>query len=125
MVWWALGALLVLSGLISWFLTPVVLRYCRKYRTFDTFDARKLHTRLVPRLGGVAIFSAVSLGLFAALLLTYYTGLFHMPVFESRLVPAIYVGLCGFFFIGFADDLRSLPALPRLLAQIAVATGTV
>lgn len=124
MEWWALGALFVFSGLISWFLTPAVLRYCRAHRTFDTFDERKLHTRLVPRLGGVAIFSAVSLGLFAALLLTY-AGRLHMPIFESRLVPAIYVGLCGFFFIGFADDLRSLPALPRLLGQIIVATGTV
>jgi len=124
MVWWALGALCVLSGLISWFVTPAVLRYCRKYRTFDTFDARKLHTRLVPRLGGVAIFVAVSLGLFAALL-TSYAGWISMPVFESRLVPAIYVGLCGFFFIGFFDDLKPLPALPRLAGQIVVATGAV
>ena len=71
MVWWALGALLVLSGLISWFLTPVVLGYARRHRAFDTFDERKLHTRRVPRLGGVAIFSAVSLGLCAARLASY------------------------------------------------------
>ena len=51
MVWWALGALLVLSAAISWFLTPVVLRLARKNRAFDTFDARKVHTRRVPRLG--------------------------------------------------------------------------
>jgi UDP-GlcNAc:undecaprenyl-phosphate/decaprenyl-phosphate GlcNAc-1-phosphate transferase len=124
MVWWALGALGVFSGLISWFLTPAVLAYCRRHRTFDTFDARKLHTRRVPRLGGVAIFCAVSLGLLLALLGSY-AGWITMPVFESRLVPAIYVGLCGFFFIGFFDDLKPLPALPRLLAQILVATATV
>lgn len=124
MVWWALAALAALSGAISWFLTPWVLRLARRYRSFDTFDERKVHTRRVPRLGGVAIFAAVSLGLLAALLLAY-SDLVRMPAFESRLVPAIYVGLCGFFFIGFADDLRPLPALPRLLGQVVVATATV
>jgi UDP-GlcNAc:undecaprenyl-phosphate GlcNAc-1-phosphate transferase len=124
MEWWALGALVVLSGAISWFLTPVVLRLCRQYRTFDAFDARKVHTRRVPRLGGVAIFCAVSLGLMAAQLAAAFD-LVEMPIFESSLMPAIYVGLCGFFFIGFADDLRSLPALPRLFAQIVASVVTV
>jgi len=124
MAWWALGALLLLSAAISWFLTPLVLRLARRYRTFDTFDPRKIHTRRVPRLGGVAIFCAVSIGLLIALLASY-GGWLHMQAFESTLVPAIYVGLCGFFFIGFFDDLRSLPALPRLIAQLVVATATV
>jgi UDP-GlcNAc:undecaprenyl-phosphate GlcNAc-1-phosphate transferase len=78
----------------------------------------------VPRLGGVAIFTAVSIGMLLALVATY-AGAMDMQMFESTLMPAIYVGLCGFFFIGFFDDLRSLPALPRLVAQVAVATGTV
>ncbi|MDQ3023945.1 MAG: undecaprenyl/decaprenyl-phosphate alpha-N-acetylglucosaminyl 1-phosphate transferase [bacterium] len=124
MEWWALAALLLLSGATSWVLTPVVLRLCRQYRTFDTFDERKVHTRRVPRLGGVAIFCAVSLGLMAAQMAAAFE-LVEMPIFESSLMPAIYIGLCGFFFIGFADDLSSLPALPRLFAQLVAATVTV
>ena len=44
-----------------------------------------------------------------------------LPLQEARLVPVIYLGLCGFFLIGFVDDIRSLPPLPRLVAQLVVA----
>jgi UDP-GlcNAc:undecaprenyl-phosphate/decaprenyl-phosphate GlcNAc-1-phosphate transferase len=124
MAWWALTGLFALAAGISGALTPLVLRLCRKLRVFDAPGARKVHTRRVPRLGGVAIFVALSLGLCVALLLAM-AEVIAMPFMESRVVPAIYVGLCGFFFIGFFDDLHSLPALPRLLGQIGVSIAAV
>jgi UDP-GlcNAc:undecaprenyl-phosphate GlcNAc-1-phosphate transferase len=39
--------------------------------------------------------------------------------------PAIYVGLACFFLIGFFDDLKSIPAVPRLLMQFGAAGLTV
>lgn len=120
MPFWAVAALLMLAAALSWVSTPLVLRFARRHRAFDPPDARKIHTRQVPRLGGVPVFIALSLTLTIGLLLAQY-GLINLPLYQSRLIPAIYLGLCGFFFIGFFDDLRSLPALPRLLAQIGVA----
>src|SRR5687767_8212827 len=116
---WAYLALVSVCALISLIVTPMVLRFARRNRAFDVPDQRKIHTRQIPRLGGVAIFTAVSLGLVAALLAVQFD-LFAMGLNQSMLVLTIYIGLCGFFFIGFFDDLRSLPALPRLLAQLGI-----
>jgi UDP-GlcNAc:undecaprenyl-phosphate GlcNAc-1-phosphate transferase len=44
---------------------------------------------------------------------------------QIRLLPAVYIGLCGYFAIGFVDDLRSLPAWPRLAGQVAIAFAVV
>lgn len=105
-------------------LTPAVLRVCRRHGAFDPPDARKIHKRSIPRMGGVALFSAISLGLTAAVVGAFLDR-FSLEVSQSALVPPIYVGLCGFFFIGFFDDIKSIPALPRLLAQLAVASSVV
>ncbi|MCC7478819.1 undecaprenyl/decaprenyl-phosphate alpha-N-acetylglucosaminyl 1-phosphate transferase [bacterium] len=98
-----------------------MLRVCRRHGAFDPPDARKIHKRSIPRMGGVALFSAISLGLTAAVIGAMLDW-FNLELGQSALVPPIYVGLCGFFFIGFFDDIKSIPAVPRLLAQLAVAT---
>jgi UDP-N-acetylmuramyl pentapeptide phosphotransferase/UDP-N-acetylglucosamine-1-phosphate transferase len=116
--------MLLLALLLTALLTPGVIRLCRRYKTYDKPGARKVHHRSVPRLGGVAIFIALSLGMTAAVF-AVLGGFVELPPEYSRLLPVIYLGLCGFFFIGFWDDLRSLPAWPRLLAQIAVAAAVV
>lgn len=116
--------LLLLALVISAVGTPAVIRLCRINRAFDKPDARKVHRRDIPRLGGVAIFVALTVGMVAAIF-AVLGGIVDLPPQYSRLVPTIYLGLTGFFFIGFFDDLRSLPALPRLLAQLGVAALTV
>jgi UDP-GlcNAc:undecaprenyl-phosphate GlcNAc-1-phosphate transferase len=124
MPWLAHLGLLLLSWSAASVLTPVVVRFCERSRAFDQPDERKLHNRCVGRLGGVAIFAALSLGLTAAV---YAVMSNQLDVFveQARLIPVLYLGLCGFFFIGFLDDLHSIPALWRLLAQFAVATAVV
>jgi UDP-GlcNAc:undecaprenyl-phosphate GlcNAc-1-phosphate transferase len=94
------------------------------HNAFDEPGSRKIHARSVPRLGGVAIFIAVSLGM-ALAGLGVILGWLTIDDKQIRLLPAVYIGLCGFFAIGFVDDLRSLPALPRLAGQLAVALAVV
>lgn len=116
--------LLLLALVLAAAITPGVIRLCRNYKVYDKPGARKVHHRSVPRLGGVAIFIALSLGMTAAVF-AVLGGFVDLPPQYARLVPTIYLGLCGFFFIGFWDDLRSLPAWPRLIAQFVVATTVV
>ena len=117
----ALGVLALVASLV---VTPNVIRLCEQYNVMDKPDARKVHCRGVPRLGGVAIFVAITLGLAAASLLVTQ-GRLDLPVTQAEIIPVVYLGFCGFFLIGFLDDLLSLPVAPRLLAQIAVATAVV
>jgi UDP-GlcNAc:undecaprenyl-phosphate GlcNAc-1-phosphate transferase len=120
----AVFALTALSAALSQLLTPLILRYALRKRVFDAPGERKVHTRRVPRLGGVAVFAAVSIGLTAAMY-GAVLGLYSLDRLYTGLILWIYLGLCGFFFIGFFDDIRSLPALSRLLGQLFVATAVV
>lgn len=113
--------LVAIAAIISAATTPVVIRLCQQYKVLDTPGQRKIHRHSIPRLGGAAVFVAISLSMTAAVygILGEYVGL---PEDQLKLIPLIYGGLIGFFFIGFVDDVRSLPALPRLAAQVLVAT---
>jgi UDP-GlcNAc:undecaprenyl-phosphate GlcNAc-1-phosphate transferase len=53
--------------------------------------------------------------------LSVVQGWIELTEHQADLLAAIYLGLIGFFLIGFLDDLRSLPARPRLIAQFFVA----
>ncbi len=113
--------LVALAAIISAAVTPVVIKLCQKYKVLDAPGQRKIHAHGIPRLGGAAVFVAISVSMTAAVygILGEYVGL---PDEQLRLIPLIYGGLCGFFCIGFVDDVRSLPALPRLVAQLIVAS---
>jgi UDP-GlcNAc:undecaprenyl-phosphate GlcNAc-1-phosphate transferase len=118
------AGLLFISMAVSAMITPLVVRLCCSYKLLDMPGARKVHDHGIPRLGGVALFTAVSIGM---TLTTFgvWGELIQLTASQARLIPLIYSGLCGFFFIGFFDDLKSIPALPRLLMQFAVASFVV
>jgi UDP-GlcNAc:undecaprenyl-phosphate GlcNAc-1-phosphate transferase len=74
----------------------------------DRPNARSLHDRPTPRIGGLALFPGVVLGCFAA-------GLWDG---DSLLL----LGLAGFlFFLSIFDDWRSLPVILRLGAHLLAA----
>jgi len=119
--------LLGLAGcalVVSWLATPLVIRTCRRHNVLDKPNRRKVHVNGVPRLGGVALFLALTVGMVVVLALDM-ADLIDLPLALGHLLLVVYLGLCGFFIIGFVDDLRSLPALPRLIGQFAVAFGVV
>ncbi|MCB1220827.1 MAG: undecaprenyl/decaprenyl-phosphate alpha-N-acetylglucosaminyl 1-phosphate transferase [Planctomycetales bacterium] len=118
------AGLLIISMVLSALITPLVVRLCRSYDLLDMPGERKVHTSGTPRLGGVAIFTAVSVGM---TLTTFgvWGELIQLSASQARMIPLIYAGLCGFFFIGFFDDLKSIPALWRLLMQLVVASFVV
>jgi UDP-GlcNAc:undecaprenyl-phosphate GlcNAc-1-phosphate transferase len=78
--------------------------------------ARKTQTEPVPYLGGVAIALGISLTTFLALFFSNDNSL----IIErglTAIIPALFLGI-----VGLVDDLRSLPAWPRLIIQTMVGT---
>lgn len=118
------AGLLIVPMVISILITPLVVRLCRSYSLLDMPGERKVHQQGIPRLGGVAIFTAVSVGM-TLTSLGVWGELIQLSNEQARLIPIIYAGLCGFFFIGFFDDLKSIPAIWRLLMQLIVASSVV
>src|SRR4051794_4633629 len=108
----------VVSFLLSSLLTPVVCSIFRRLGIVDEPDnARKLHQRAIPRVGGVAIALSYVLA-FGLLLLTNSKGgaiVWEALPFAWRLFPA--AGLV--FTIGLLDDLIGLKPVQKLFGQIA------
>ena len=106
-------AAFALTGLLTWPIRALAIRL----GAMDAPNlARKSQAEPVPYLGGVAIALGVSIVTFAALFFSNDDSV----IIErglTAIVPALFLGAIGLF-----DDLRSLPAWPRLIIQSVVGT---
>jgi UDP-GlcNAc:undecaprenyl-phosphate/decaprenyl-phosphate GlcNAc-1-phosphate transferase len=108
---------LVAGAVASLVISPLVVRVAHRVRCLDHPGGRRVHTRPVPRLGGVAVFAATVIGLGVA-------GLAHGSNLAaySGFVGGILVGGAVLFVTGVLDDLRGLSPRTKLLAQLLAAT---
>jgi UDP-GlcNAc:undecaprenyl-phosphate/decaprenyl-phosphate GlcNAc-1-phosphate transferase len=125
-IWQSSLAAGLIALVVSLLITPLIVRLAHRFRWYDLPDQRKIHTNLVPRLGGVGMFMAF---LVSALVVSVVLRLRSHGV-ETGILSLTYLPiLVGFFVIhgtGLADDLRALPAPLKLLLQVvaaAVITG--
>ncbi len=98
--------------LISLLGTPVVVRLAKKWNLYDLPSSRRVHTKPMPRLGGIIIWLAIIISLLVFLGFS--------PKFYGVLVGATLI-----FLLGLLDDIYSLPPLPKLMGQIFVASVVV
>ncbi|MFB5674738.1 glycosyltransferase family 4 protein [Paenibacillus terreus] len=99
-------------------LTPLVKKFAVKVGAVDVPNARKVHTRIMPRLGG--------LGIFLAFILTTLALLPLIPegVLTSRdtnFIAAFLIGGAMIVIIGALDDRFDLNAKLKFLVQIGIA----
>jgi UDP-GlcNAc:undecaprenyl-phosphate/decaprenyl-phosphate GlcNAc-1-phosphate transferase len=108
----------ILSFILVGALTPIMRKVAIKNNIFDLPNtSHKSHVLPTPYLGGIAIMLGVVLvSLLAVLFSTNVLG--NLNLLLSVVIPALLLGL-----IGLWDDLKSLPAYPRLFAQSAVGAG--
>ena len=114
--------LCVVAGIASLCLTQVVRFVAPKLGAIDQPASRKLHLRPVPRLGGLAVASAMGV----AFLVASFTDL--LPHDHALGVPSLWGGIALggalIFLCGLWDDLSPLSAKTKLLVQL-VAAGIV
>ena len=102
--------------LLAGFLTWPVRALAIKLSVMDLPNMeRKTQTEPVPYLGGVAIALSIIIVTYGAILYSDNTKT-TFPLVTYALLPAAVLGL-----MGLIDDIRGLPALPRLIAQTVVA----
>jgi len=101
---------------VALLVTPSVIRVAGTLGLYDPpGDARHVHKRPVPRLGGIAIFVATVIGVVLA------ESLNHSSPAQQRFFLAILLGGGSVFIAGLVDDLRGLSALPKLAVEIIAA----
>lgn len=88
--------------------TPLVIKFAIKIGATDKPNARKVHQKLMPRLGGLAVFIGAIAGYFAG-------GLYNQKM------TGIIVGAFLIILIGILDDKYELSAKIKFLGQIVVA----
>jgi UDP-GlcNAc:undecaprenyl-phosphate/decaprenyl-phosphate GlcNAc-1-phosphate transferase len=110
--------LLGLSGaVLALLLTPVIGRGSTRLGLVDAPGGRKVHMRSVPRLGGLAVVLAASLGL---LLVSMLQPAPVDPAVWTTMRPFLIAGGL-IFIIGIVDDVRGLGPGWKLLCEFAAA----
>lgn len=98
----------IIALVVSYLLTPGVKKVAIKVGAVDRPNARKVHTHVIPRLGGLAIY----IGFMAAVL-------FCVPL--HRELIGMLLGCTAIVAIGIWDDICNIPARVKLVGQIAAA----
>ena len=112
----------IIAAAVSLLLTPAVKAFAFKIGAVDRPNARKVHTRIMPRLGGLAIYAAFATGL--AALLPFLPDAM-LGGYDKRFIAALLAGGTIIVLIGALDDRFELSAKVKLLGQIAAASVVV
>ncbi|MFH1540983.1 MAG: MraY family glycosyltransferase [Elusimicrobiota bacterium] len=122
---------------VSFTTTPIAKWLAKKFGVVDKPDTRKIHSTVMPRLGGVSIY----LGFMAGVLCLYFFGQFrtlltfrHKVFVNGELenilsidkqLIGILIGGTIIFILGLFDDKKSVPPVVKFLIQIIVALSVV
>ena len=114
-------ALFLIATVASLITTPLIRRFCQRYKLLDVpSDERRLHRLAIPRLGGVALYLSCCLSLSA---LPFVDNLLTQALrdlsFEALtlFIPASLVLLLGIY-----DDLRGANATVKFVGLGAIAS---
>ena len=112
-------AAFVLAMLITAIATPFVRKAAMAAGAVDEPGARRVHTRRVPRLGGIAI----ATGFFLALLALFAVRTHAALIFFStgRVTAGLVAGSLLVITAGLVDDIKGLGAKSKLLIQTIAA----
>ena len=104
----------VLAFLIAFFVTPLAKKIAFKVGAIAKPRKRDMHTKPIPRMGGIAIF--------AGFMITFVITIWNLPIVNVKQNIGIILGCTIIFLLGFFDDIYELPAKPKFLIQILAAT---
>lgn len=102
------------ATLLGYALTPLAVRLAGYLGALDKPDARKVHSRPIPRLGGLAIFGAVMLSLGVGVGLA-------PAVWNDSPWPSVLIGALVVYLLGLTDDVGGLGPVSKLLVQFMAA----
>jgi UDP-GlcNAc:undecaprenyl-phosphate/decaprenyl-phosphate GlcNAc-1-phosphate transferase len=105
---------LVVAALVTWLLTPFVRRMAIRLGAVVSPDARRVHERPTPTLGGAAMYGGFLAALATASVLPQFR-----PVFRGTSEPlGLLIGATVMFAVGALDDLREVSPPAKLAGQV-------
>jgi UDP-GlcNAc:undecaprenyl-phosphate/decaprenyl-phosphate GlcNAc-1-phosphate transferase len=114
--------ILTCVGFISTYcLVPVAKRLAPNYGLVSYPGVRKIHTEIIPVVGGIAIF-APQVMLFTLFICLSISGLLSIDQVEAAKFVSLFLGSLWILLLGIIDDRKNLGWKKKLLGQI-VAIG--
>jgi UDP-GlcNAc:undecaprenyl-phosphate/decaprenyl-phosphate GlcNAc-1-phosphate transferase len=101
----------ITSFVISFLIVPVIIKYSLKKNLVDIPGRRKIHKKVTPSMGGIAIFGGF-----------FISTLIWLDFQSWGQIKFILVSLFVIFFIGVRDDLVPLRPLLKLIGQVMSAS---
>lgn len=126
MIFWIV---FLLAFFVSLLMTPVAIRIAPKIGAVDIpKDGRRMHTKPMPRFGGMAIFLGTMVSIFATIvvfseklkeqIIAYGADWHAIP---QQTMIGVAIGGVAIYVLGVVDDLKNLPAKFKFACQIAIA----
>lgn len=115
----------VLAICMGWVIIPQILLVAFRKRLFDSNGGRKVHTGIIPRLGGVAFAPTQCCLLVLSMFFMYK---FNIGDFSSEaftVLPLFLLLMCGLvilFMVGIVDDLIGVDYRWKFVVQIVAAS---
>ena len=104
----------VIAYLIGVCLVPLVISFSKREGLVDVPNERKIHTKPISRIGGVAIWASTMLTFLCLVFMSYYP--------SGNLLSGILLGGSLMFLLGLVDDVYNLDAKFKLFLQVSIAT---
>ncbi len=111
----------VLSALLAGVVIPKILLIAFRKNLFDEPDERKIHTSLVPRLGGIAFKPVIFFTIALLLGINLYLGELQVISVASEEVRPMAFAFCAImllYLVGIGDDLVGIRYKAKFIAQI-------
>jgi UDP-GlcNAc:undecaprenyl-phosphate GlcNAc-1-phosphate transferase len=112
---------LIVSAIGSFWLTPLAARLAFRLGAIDLPNARKVHSRPTPRLGGVAVVLGFCLPWLAMYLLRNPVAITFQN--HETLFGTLMAGVLSMLVLGVYDDCKGADASKKFIAQIVIAVG--
>ncbi len=96
--------------MVTFMILPIIIKVTKSIKLLDLPDRRKVHIEGTPSMGGIAIF----LGFMMAIMIT-------IPATDLIANRYLFCAICLIFFLGLRDDISSLIAHHKLIAQVFAA----
>ena len=111
----------VISACIAQMIIPRILLISMRKKLFDIPDARKVHTRAIPRLGGVSFFPTMLFSYAIVFAVRLLAGERLSWPYAVHLLPEMLLYVCGMtvlYLTGIADDLVGVRYRQKFVLQI-------
>ena len=107
---------------LSLILIPIIIKLSHKKKWYDVPNNRKIHTGLIPRIGGMGIFISFVL---SCIIISFSINIFFnnsiKTIFDIKYLY-LFICLLMIHIMGLIDDLYSLKAVIKLSIQFFAAT---